>query len=69
MPVDVFLIMSNELMVANPPAAADTSALAKFAQIGVGPGLKFDLSSFDTATQAALKEVPKMVLGYFQEIV
>jgi len=67
-PVDAFFNYVNNLMVSNPPAAIDTPALAKFAQIGVGPGLKFDLSSFDTATQAALKEIPKMVLGYFQEM-
>jgi hypothetical protein len=55
-------------MVANPPAYADSAAMTKFAKIGVGPGLKFDLSSFDTATQAALKEIPKMVIGYINEI-
>jgi hypothetical protein len=69
MPVDVFFNYVNGLMQTNPPAAADTPALTKFARIGVGPGLKFDLSSYDTATQAALKEVPKMVLGYFQELI
>ena len=68
MPTDVFFNYVNNLMIANPPAAMDTPSLAKFAKIGVGPGLKFDLSSFDTATQAALKEIPKMVLGYMQEI-
>src|SRR4249920_647432 len=49
-------------------AIADTSVLSKFAKIGVGPGLKFDLSSFDTATQAVLKEIPKMVIDYINEI-
>lgn len=68
MPTDVFFNYINNLMVANPPAAMDTPALAKFAKIGVGPGLKFELSSFDTATQAALREIPKMVIGYMQEI-
>ncbi len=68
MPIEAFFNYVNNLMVANPPAAADTPAMAKFAKIGVGPGLKFDLNSFDTATQTALKEIPKMVLGYFQEL-
>jgi DNA sulfur modification protein DndE len=58
----------NELMVANPPAAADAEAMASFATIGVGPGLKFDLGKFDTATQAALKAIPGEVVAYVNEI-
>jgi hypothetical protein len=58
----------NQLMVDNPPAAMDSSAMTAFATIGVGPGLKFDLNSFDTATQAALKEIPKMVVGYINQV-
>ena len=68
MPVDAFFNYVNALMVDNPPAAADSSILAKLAQIGVGPGLKFDLSSYDTATQAAIKEVPKAVVNYVLEM-
>jgi len=68
MPVDSFFNYVNALMVDNPPAAADSSVLNIFRKIGVGPGLKFDLSSFDTATQAVLKTIPAMVLGYFQEL-
>src|SRR5664279_153211 len=68
MSTDSFFNYINTLMVANPPAPADTAALAKFAKIGVGPGMKFDLSSFDTSTQAALKEIPKMVIGYMNEL-
>ncbi len=68
MTTDAFFNYVNNLMVANPPPAADSTVITQFAQIGVGPGLKFDLSSFDTATQAALKEVPKMVLDYMNEI-
>ncbi len=55
-------------MAANQPPAMDSVALAKFATIGVGPGLKFDLSSFDTTTQASLKELPEMVIDYINEI-
>ena len=61
MPIDEFFNNLNTLMVADPPSAADQPALAKFTSIGVGPGAKFDMSTFDTATQAALKEVPKMI--------
>jgi hypothetical protein len=68
MPIDSFFNLINNLMVANPPAFADTAVMAKFAKIGVGPGLKFELSSFDTASQSALKEIPKMVIDDINEI-
>jgi hypothetical protein len=68
LPIDVFFNYINELLVTNPPAAADSAAIAQFAKIGVGPGLKFDLSRFDTATQAVLKDVPKMIVGYVKEV-
>jgi hypothetical protein len=68
MAIDEFFNDVNQIMMANPPAPADSAAIAQFAKIGVGPGLKFDLNSFDTATQAALKEVPKMVLGHIKEV-
>jgi len=67
-PIDSFFNYINQLLVTNPPTAADAPAMANFAKIGIGPGLKFDLNSFDTATQAALKEIPKLVLGRMTEI-
>lgn len=51
----------NQLMVKNPPLPADTAVLTVFAKIGIVPGAKFDLSVFDTATQAALKKIPKEI--------
>jgi hypothetical protein len=66
--VDKFFNYINNLMAANPPPAMDSTVLAKFASIGVGPGLKFDLNSFDTATQGALQTIPKMVIDYMNEI-
>ena len=67
MPIDEYFNYINTLMVSDPPAAADEPALAKFATIGVAPGAKFDLSTFDTATQEALKSVPKMIYNEIQE--
>jgi hypothetical protein len=66
--IDSFFNYINQLMVPNPPAAADSAAINEFAKIGVGPGLKFDLSSFDTATQLVLKEIPKAVVAHINEI-
>jgi len=58
-PVDHVLQMSmadyftraNELMLSDPPAAADAPWMADLSKIGVGPGLAFDASVF--GTQAA----------------
>jgi hypothetical protein len=59
MSIDSFFNFINRLMIDNPPSAADSAALASFAGIGVGPGKTFTLNSFDTATQAELKNIPK----------
>lgn len=58
MSVEDFFNYCNQLMVKNPPSAADKPALDKFATIGVAPGGKFDLTKFNEATQEALKKVP-----------
>ena len=39
-----FFNKANELMVKNPPAAADTEMLERIATVNVGPGLSFDIS-------------------------
>jgi DNA sulfur modification protein DndE len=67
-PIDSFFNYINQLMVTNPPSDADAPAMEMFAKIGVGPGLKFDLNSFDTATQATLKEIPRMVIAHIYEV-
>jgi hypothetical protein len=61
--IDSFFNYINQLLTLNPPAAADSTAMTSFAKIGVGPGLKFDLNSYDTATQAVLKELPKTIIA------
>ena len=57
----------NTLMVANPPAAADSTVLAQFAKIGVGPGLRFDPAAYDSITMAALQGIPAMVIKTIKE--
>ncbi|MFI5156146.1 MAG: DUF1254 domain-containing protein [Chitinophagales bacterium] len=69
MPIGDFFNYINNLMVLNPPSKADQAALSQFERIGVSPGGKFDLSSFDTATQSALSEIPKMVAAEIQAAV
>lgn len=67
MPIADFFNYVNQLMVANPPAEADKPALEMFAKIGVGPGLKFDLTSYDSLTQNALNAIPKKVVNEIKE--
>ena len=66
--IDSFFNYINQSFVTNPPAAADAPAMEKFAKIGVGPGLHFDLNSFDTATQATLKEIPRIVIAHIYDV-
>lgn len=42
-----------------PPVPEDGPILARMAKIGLVPGKPFDISKFDSATQARLNEVPK----------
>ena len=67
MPIDKFFNYVNELMVNNPPATEDKAAMDLFAKIGVAPGAKFDINKFDTATQAAMQEIPKKVYAAFDQ--
>ena len=39
-----FFARANELMLANPPAAADAEVLERIAAVNVGPGMTFDMS-------------------------
>jgi hypothetical protein len=66
--IDSFFNFINQLMISDPPSSADSTAIRDFAKIGVGPGLKFDLSSFDTATQVVLKEIPKGTIAHINEV-
>ena len=65
---DSFFNYINQLMIPDPPSVADSAAIREFAKIGVGPGLKFDMNSYDTATQAILREIPKGVVAHINEI-
>ncbi|MDB5243276.1 MAG: hypothetical protein JWP57_3901, partial [Spirosoma sp.] len=55
----------NELLVKNPGTPADKPALDRFAQIGIQPGTKFDISTFDAATQTELNSVATKLLASF----
>jgi DNA sulfur modification protein DndE len=63
MPIDTFFNYVNRLMIGNPPSETDKPVLEKFAAIGVKPGGNFDLSSYNQATQEALKKIPGEIFG------
>ena len=63
MGAEVYFNMMAELLggVA-PPAKADAPILAEMAKIGIVPGQQFEMSDLDPAVQAAIKDVPQVVL-------
>ncbi len=69
MDINTFFSILNQQLAQNPPPEADAPLLAKLAAIGVGPGKQYDLSGFDSGTQAALKALPAAVLAQLRGIV
>ena len=51
-----FFSRLNSLMKRQPPTAADTAALQRFAIVGIGPGLPFDLHNHDRAVAEGLEQ-------------
>lgn len=51
--MEQYFDIANQLMLANPPAAADAAHVAAFAAINVGPGMEFDPSIFGTEEETA----------------
>lgn len=58
MSVEEYFAYVNSLLGTYPAPAADNEVLKRFAGIGVGAGLKFNLDAFDDSTKVALKNVP-----------
>jgi hypothetical protein len=56
MDANAFFSRLNALMKENPPAAADASALKRFAPLGIAPGKPFDLTTFDPAVAKSLQD-------------
>ncbi|MCV9927164.1 DUF1254 domain-containing protein [Flavobacterium sp. LS1R49] len=61
-PVGEFFNYVNQLLVNNPPKAADAEAMKQFAMIGVKPGAKFNLSTFNASVQSILRTLPDKML-------
>ncbi|OUL62016.1 DUF1254 domain-containing protein [Flavobacterium sp. AJR] len=62
-PIGEFFNYVNQLMANNPPKEADAETIKLLATIGIKPGTKFNLSSFNSSVQAALRGLPEKILG------
>ncbi|HEX6848507.1 MAG TPA: DUF1254 domain-containing protein [Chitinophagaceae bacterium] len=67
MPVSDYFNLLNQLMVDNPPAAADSGFLKKLVPLGIAPGSTFDMSKFSAAVQDSLKSIPAWAKNYMSQ--
>ena len=63
MPMAEYFTRANELMLTNPPAAADAEWLADLKRINVGPGLTFDASVFGSQAQQMWINLVKNIIS------
>lgn len=66
MPVEEYFNRLNQLMLANPAYSYDREVLRRFAKLGIGPGLKFDLSKFSPAVQLAITDYARNSIPHEQ---
>jgi len=67
MPIDVFFNYLNQLMVINPPLAADNSIVKRMATIGVAPGATFNVAQFSAKEQEAMQNIPQERVEYYDQ--
>lgn len=60
--IETYLNEAAQLMVDNPPAAADSQMLRRMASIGLEPGKPFSMAAFDKVTKVKLKALPSLIL-------
>ncbi len=62
-PIGEFFNYVNQLMTNNPPNDKDTETIKMLAKIGIKPGTKFNLSTFDSSLQSMFRGLPDKMLG------
>lgn len=67
MSIDKFFNYLNDLLVINPALEQDKGFMEQLKPLGIGAGLKFDLSSFSSLQQQVLKSIPQTVLARLQD--
>lgn len=55
-PISDYFNQLNTLLLTNPPYDYDKPVLQRFATLGIGPGLKFDINRFSPAVRSAIEE-------------
>lgn len=68
MDISDFFNTLNWLMMKNPPRPQDAKLLDEILDIGVAPGMRFDISVFDFDTREAFKEIPQWMKSFFEEM-
>lgn len=68
MNISDFFNMFNQMMLNNPPYSEDAAILDKILDLGIAPGMRFDLSTFDFDTQEAFKEIPKWMGEHMESV-
>lgn len=66
MPVEEYFDRLNALLVDNPGYPADRPLLAKFAKLGIGPGLKFELSKFSPQVRMVIEDYARNSIPHEQ---
>ena len=59
MPTNDYFNRLNTLLIDNPPYDYDAPVMAKFAPLGIGPGMIFDIKTFSADVQAAIAKFGK----------
>lgn len=68
MNINEFFNILNQSMLKNPPRNEDAVILDKILDLGVAPGMKFELSSFDFDTQEEIKAITKWMKEYIENM-
>ncbi len=67
MPVDSFFTYLNELMLKNPPPAADSPIIRRLTTVGIVPGKAFQRPTLPTTFYATLDSIPHTVFNAIRQ--
>jgi CubicO group peptidase (beta-lactamase class C family) len=68
LPIERYFSYFNDLLMDNPPFAADSATVARMATVGIGAGKHFSLADFDRETQEALNRLTANIYKEMDEL-
>ena len=68
MNISEFFNLFNQLLINNPPYPEDAAILDRILDLGVAPGMRFDIAIFEQEVQALIKDVPKWMKDYMSSL-